>query len=393
MTVLENRPVQQRSRRFPLYAIVGVMLLMQAAASAPTPLYGVYQRMWRFSAATTTLVFAIFAVGLLSSLLVFGELSDHVGRRPVLLAAIAIEAGAILLFIAADGVAMLLIARALQGIATGIALPALGAALVDTDPRRAQTVNGVAPIGGLAIGSLVCGVFVQYGPHPTQLIWRVLLGAMAIAFVVVIVLPESATRRRPQLNLLVPRIAIPHRLRRSVFALIPIIVASWALGGLYLSLGPATTAAIFHITNRFIGGLVATVLCGTGAISAFALRKSAHAKRLCVIPLAIGTAIALIGILTGAIAWAVAGTVIAGIGYGASGLATFGALGKIAGPAERGALFAAAYSVAYLAFSVPAVAAGYATTKFGLPRTIEAYSVLVIAVTLLACRPRAPYRR
>jgi MFS family permease len=388
LTVVATRPVQRRSRHFRLYAIVGVMLLVQAAASAPTPLYVVYQRLWRFSAATTTLIFAIFVIGLLVALLVFGELSDYVGRRPVLLTALAIEAGAILLFIMADGVAMLLVARALQGIATGIALPALGAALVDADPQRARTINGVAPIGGLAIGSLVCGAFAQYGPDPTHLIWQVLLGAIGVAFVVVMVLPASTTRRRPPARILIPRIAIPHRLRRDVFALIPIIVASWALGGLYLSLGPSTAAVVFGIGNHFLGGLVATLLCGTGAVVAYAVRRTGNARRIAIIPLLVGTAVTLIGIRGDSIVLAIAGTIVAGIGYGASGLATLGALAKLAGPAdkaERGALFAAAYSVAYLAFSVPAVAAGIAANHIGLSDTVTAYSVLVIAITLAAC--------
>lgn len=380
------------SRPARLCTIVGVMLLVQAAASAPTPLYVVYQRRWQFAASTTTLIFAIFVIGLLCSLLVFGELSDYVGRRPVLLAGIAMEAVAVLLFIAVDGVPMLLIARALQGIATGIALPALGAALVDTDPRRAGTVNGIAPIAGLAIGSLVCGAFAQYGPDPTQLIWWVLLGATAIAFVLVRALPESAARGRFAPDVLVPRIAVPQRLRRDVRALIPVIVASWALGGLYLSLGPSTAAAAFGIGNHFVGGLVATLLCGTGAVVAYGVRGRDNVLQIAVVALSLGTALTLVGVGTGSIEVAVVGTVVAGIGYGASGLATLGALAKLAGPAdkaERGALFAAAYCVAYLAFSVPAVAAGFAANRFGLTDTVTAYAVAVIAITLCAGRSAA----
>lgn len=392
MTLIASRPVQQRTGYLRLCAIVGVMLLMQAAAGAPTPLYVVYQRLWNFSAATTTVIFAIFVVGLLGSLLVFGELSDYIGRRPMLLTALVIEAGAIMLFITANDVAMLLVARALQGIATGIALPALGAALVDTDAQRARTVNGVAPIAGLAAGSLVCGAFVQYGPDPTRLIWEVLLGLLALAFVVVVLLPESVRRHRPAPAILIPRVAIPPRLRRDVFALIPIIVASWALGGLYLSLGPSTAAAVFGIGDHFLGGLVATLLCGPGAIVAFAVRRTGNARRIAVVPLLLGTAVALIGVRHDSIGLAILGTIIAGIGYGASGAATLGALAGLAGPAakaERGALFAAAYSVAYLAFSVPAVAAGFAANRFGLTDTITAYSVLVIALCIAGSATRA----
>jgi hypothetical protein len=190
-----------------------------------------------------------------------------------------------------------------------------------------------------------------------------------------------------------------------VVALVPLIVAGWALGGLYLSLGPSVAAGVFGATNHLMGGMVVTMLCGTGAVAAFALRgragrsagsaagsgRWAGAGRsvalLSMGLLAAGTAVALLGVLTGTAMLAVAGTVLAGVGYGASGLATFGALARLAGTADaatRGGLFAVAYTVAYLAFSLPALAAGQAATLVGLPATVVGYAVLVIVVVLVA---------
>ncbi len=382
------------SRRAAGFVVVtAILVLFQAAASAPTPLYVVYQREWGFSAATVTLVFAIFVFGLLCSLLVLGGLSDHVGRRPVLLAAIGLEALALLVFLTAGGVGALLVARAVQGVATGMVLPALGATLVDLDPPRAAVVNGVVPIGGLALGSLCCGALAEYGPDPTRLVWAVLLGGVALAAAAVPVLPGSA-RCPGAVRSLVPRLGVPRELRRDVSGLVPVIVASWALGGLYLSLGPSAARGVFGIGDHFVGGLVATLLCGTGAVSAYALRKSAPA-RASVLLLAAGTAVTLLGVLARAILLAVAGTVVAGVGYGASGLATFGAMARLAGPAdpaERGELFAVGYTVAYLAFSLPALAAGFASTRIGLSATVVAYACLVIAVGLAALAPSASPR-
>lgn len=386
-----------RTRRLPrsvgFGVVVAIMVLFQAAASAPTPLYVVYQRMWGFSSATITLIFAIFVFVLLCTLLVFGALSDHLGRRPVLLLSIALEAVALLLFLLAGNVAVLLVARAVQGVATGLVLPTLGATVVDFNPphapNSAAVVNGVVPIGGLAFGSLACGALVQFGPDPTRLVWALLLGAMVLAFLVVIVLPEPAMRHTGVLRSLVPRLGVPQRLRADVYTLFPVIVASWALGGLYLSLGPSAAVGLFGITNHFIGGMVATLLCGTGALSAFALRRSPATAvlRTSVTLLAAGSAVTLVGTITGSIALAVAGTMVAGVGYGASGLATFGRMAKLAGPAspvERGELFAVAYIAAYLAFSVPALAAGYATTVVGLHSTLVVYSIVVIFIALVA---------
>src|SRR5712692_9661191 len=108
-------------------AAAGIFVLFAAAASAPTPLYVVYQKEWGFSATTLTVIFAVYVLALIGSLLTLGALSDHVGRRPVLAGAIALEAVALVLFIIAADVTVLLVARVAQGIATGAALSTLGA--------------------------------------------------------------------------------------------------------------------------------------------------------------------------------------------------------------------------------------------------------------------------
>lgn len=389
--------VARRLRRLPArtgFAVsAAIVLLYQAAASAMTPLLVVYQRLWGFTPATVTVIFAVSILALLGTLLIAGALSDYVGRRPVLLASLLLEAVAMALFISAGGVLDLVIARALQGVATGLALPALAATLVDfTPPRapaRAGAVNGVAPIAGLALGSLACGALVQYGPDPTRLVWGLLLALIALAFAAVLTLPETAARRSGALSSLIPRVGIPPGRRRDVWHLVPAIVASWALGGLYLSLGPSAAISVFGITSHFLGGLVATILCGVGAVTAFALRNRAVALalRLSLVLLAAGTGLTLLGVETRTLMWALAGTAVAGIGYGAAGLATFGALGRMAthlGAVQRGQLFAVAYLVAYLSFSLPSLAAGEAATHIGLNAAVAGYATAVAAVALCA---------
>jgi len=371
-------------------AISAIFVLFAAASSAPSPLYVVYQREWGFSATTLTVVFAVYVLALIGSLVVVGALSDHVGRRPVLGAAIALEAAALVLFIVAGDVTVLLVARIAQGFATGAALTTLGATLVDLNPPhapgRAGLVNGVAPVGGLALGALGCGALIQYAPAPTHLVWVLLLLGMGLAGVVVARLPETSARRPGGLASLAPRLGIPARIRPDVYALVPILVASWALGGLYLSLGPSVAASLFGLTNHLVGGLVVTLLCGTGAVTAFALRAwpAQTLLRLGAVLLTAGTALTLAGVQTHAVALAGAGTVIAGIGFGASALACFGALARLAAPQERGELFAVAYVIAYLAFSLPAVAAGFASTYVGLHVTAVVYGLGVIVLSLAA---------
>jgi MFS family permease len=395
-TATTGKPTAERASRrrlsHPLAfaAITAIFVTFTAASSAPSPLYVVYQEQWGFSSTTLTMVFAVYVLGLLGSLLVVGALSDHIGRRPVLAAAVALEALALVLFILAPGVTVLAIARIAQGIATGAAMTTLGATLVDLNPPhapgRAGLVSSVAPTAGLAIGALGTGALVQYGPAPTHLVYALLLAGMGVAGAIVALMPETSIGRPGALASLKPRVAIPARLRAEVFALVPVLVASWALGGLYLALGPSVAATLFGLDSHLIGGLVVTLLCGTGAITAFALRE-ADAQRLLGLAgglLAAGMVLTLVAVEDGSIALAAAGTVVAGVGFGAAALGSFGTLARIAAPSERGELFAVAFVMAYLAFSVPAVIAGFAATSAGLHDTTVAYGVGVVALSLAA---------
>jgi MFS family permease len=371
-------------------ATSAVMVLFAAAASAPTPLYVVYQKEWGFTDTTLTVIFAVYVLGLIGSLLVLGALSDHVGRRPVLAAAIALEAVAFVLFLVAGDVTVLLIARVAQGIATGAAFTTLGATLVDLNPphapHRAGLVNGVAPISGLALGALGCGALVQFAPAPTHLVFALLLAGLVFAGVVVARMPETSARRPGAIASLLPVLGIPARIRADVYALVPIIVASWALGGLYLSLGPSVAASLFGLSNHLIGGLVVTLLCGAGALAAFLLRTWSTSRVLVIgaVLLSAGTALTLAGVEVRSVTLAAAGTVVAGVGFGASALATFGTLARLAAPGERSELLAFALVIAYLAFSLPALAAGFGSTSFGLHATTVVYSLCVVALGLVA---------
>jgi MFS family permease len=371
-------------------AITAIFVLFAAAASAPTPLYVVYQKEWGFSTTTLTVIFAVYVFGLIGSLLVLGALSDHVGRRPVLGAAIALEGVSFVLFFFAGDVTVLLIARIAQGIATGAAFSTLGATLVDLNPPhapgRAGLVNGVAPISGLAVGALGCGALVEYAPAPTHLVFALLLAGTVIAGVAVARMPETSARRQGAIASLRPALGIPARIRPDVLALVPILLASWALGGLYLSLGPSVAASLFGLSNHLIGGLVVTLLCSAGALTAFVLRNWPINRVLGIsaILLSAGTAMTLAGVEVHTMALAGAGTVVAGVGFGGSALASFSTLARLAEPGERSELLAVALVIAYLAFSLPALAAGLASTSVGLHATTVVYSLGVVTLGLVA---------
>ncbi|MBW0101943.1 MFS transporter [Pseudonocardia sp. KRD291] len=385
------------SRPVAFAAVATIFVWFLAASSAPSPLYVVYQQRFTFTEFTLTLVFAVYVLALIAALLVVGALSDHLGRRPVIVGAIVLEAVSLVLFLTADGVGALLVARIVQGVATGAATTTLPATLVDLDPPhargRAGLINGVAPLAGLGLGALGCGALVEFGPAPTRLVWVILLAGMVLAALAAAFMPETITRRPGALASLRPRVGVPARIRGEFAAIVPVLLASWALGGLYLSLGPSVAANLFELRNHLIGGLVVTMLCGTGALTAFLLRGREPGRVLpgAATGLALGTVVTLVGVaLTGPGAGAGpavlagVGTLVAGVGFGAAAYGTFGTLARIAAPHERGELFATTYTLAYLAFSVPAVVAGVSATVAGLRVTAEVYGLVVVLLALSA---------
>ncbi|GLZ51967.1 MFS transporter [Actinomycetospora sp. NBRC 106378] len=394
---------EDRTRARLFAAVGGIVVLFPAASSVPSPLYPLYQQLFGFSAATLTIVFAVYVLGLLGALLVVGALSDHVGRRPVLAGAIALEAISFVVFLTAGGVPALLVARVLQGIATGAAITTLGATMVDLAPReaphRAGMVTGVGTLAGLAAGAVGAGALIQLAPAPTRLVWIVLLALLVLSAVIVAVLPETATRRTGVWASLVPRVGVAPRLRGEVLAVTPVLVTSWALGGLYMSLGPSIAATLLGVGSRLVGGLVVTLLCGTGALASYLLRD--RPVRGLVAPaaglLAVGTTVTLAGMALTSVLVAGLGTVVAGIGFGAAALACFGVFAEIAEPGERGELFAVAYVISYTAFSVPAVVAGIGSGIVGLATAAEVYGGVVVvlgaaavAINLVHARRRRP---
>jgi hypothetical protein len=380
--------------------ILAVLYLMVFFASAAaSPLYRVYQVQFGFSATTLTAVFAVYVLILLVTLLFFGAVSDYLGRRPVIIAGCVLSAAGCVAFLAAHGVGALSVARALQGLATGLANGAIGAALIELQPRgsqRAPLVTSVFSSLGLALGALITSALVAYAPAPTHLIWWALLAVFAAGSVAVLAMAEPGSTRPGVLASLRPRVAVPRQAQGTFAGAVPCLVAVWALGGLYLSLGPSLAAQATGSPNPLWRGLVIFLLCGAGATAAFVLRDiSSRAAMVagCLCLLA-GVAVTFGAIATTTSAAFLAGTAVAGAGFGLAFQGAFRMTIALATPGQRAGLIAAIFIVAYLAFSVPALIAGVATTKFGLHATALVYSaalatLVAAAVGILLVRPGA----
>lgn len=373
-------------RRGALWLHASIVLGFLAASSAPSPLYALYRQAWGFSALTLTLVFASYAFALLAALLVLGHWSDHHGRRPVLLRALLLEIGATVLFWRADSVAWLLAARLLQGLATGIATSTLSAALLDLDRERGALFNSVAPMLGMALGALGSSALVQFAPAPTTLVFECLLLMFGLQTVAALFVPETVQRRPLPWRSLWPRIAIPPAARPSLLGILPVNTAQWALGGFYLSLGPTLARLVSGRDSPLIGGALIACLVLSGALAILLLRARPARQVLLggTLALGLGLAISLLGVWRLSSTLLFAGTLVAGIGFGAGFNASVRSLVVLAPPAERGALMAGFFALSYLAFSLPALAAGLAVGWLGLGATALGFGLCLLALCALA---------
>jgi MFS family permease len=377
------------SRDAGFWLVGSILVLMLFSSSVPSPMYVIYQQRWHLSPTMLTVVFAIYAIGILVSLLVFGSLSDQIGRRPVLLAALLLVVLSMAIFAGARGVSWLLVARAVQGLGVGLATGAMSAALVELAPAaapgRGTLVNGVGPTLGMALGALIAGLLVQYAPAPTVLSYLLLLAAFALTAVGVQLMPETAAHTG-QLRIRPRRISVPVAGRRP-FALLSLgLIAVWAVGGFYLSLGPSLAVDVLHSTNHLVGGLTVAVLAGVASVGQVAFGKTAPARAALVglLFLLAGLALLLVTLATSSSFVFFAGTAVLGAGWGITFLGVFRSLAGLADPAHRGELMAAVYVVAYLAMSMPVVVAGLITSHLGLHRTATIFIVAVAAVCVVA---------
>lgn len=384
---LQNPQVDGRGRSH-LGFLAFVLLCFFAASSAPTPLYHLYQQAWGFSSVLLTVIFAVYAMSLLATLLVFGSLSDYLGRRPVIFIGLLLEIVAMLLFIAATDVSWLIVARVLQGVATGIATSALGAAMLDSDAQQGPLLNSITPMFGMALGALGTSALVQYAPLPMGLAYGLLLAAFAGQAVYLLRVAETVTPQPGVLKTLRPRLAVPVQARGTLLLVLPADIAAWALGGFFLSLAPSLLTAATGSTSVLNGGFAVAALTISGAISIHNLRL--RAPRLALLVgcsfLAIGVSVILAAVNLGWLWLFFTGAVVAGIGFGASFLGALRLLLPLAHAHERGALMAAFLALSYLAFCIPALLAGVSIKTAGLVATTNVYGgvVVLLAVSALA---------
>ncbi|MFB7785334.1 MFS transporter [Streptomyces vinaceus] len=374
------------------WVVGAVLVLLMLSSSVPSALYVLYQERWGLSSGMITVVFALYAVTVLIGLLLFGSLSDTLGRRPVLGGGLVLAIVSMGLFAGAQGLGLLLAARAVQGLAVGLATGAMGAALLELAPRSRPAlgaqVNSAGPTVGIGLGGIGAGLLVQYAPAPTVLSYLLLVAAFAVTLVGVFRMRESAPGARSggRARISARRIHVPAAVRGRFAVLVLTIVAVWSVGGFYLSLGPHLALSLLGSSNYLVGGATVALLAGAATAAQLLLGRVEPLRTavlgLCGLLAGLGLVLLALGLRSAPVF--LVGTAVLGGGWGAAFLGSFRALSTLAEPAHRGELTAAVYVFAYLAMSVPAVLAGMLTNIHGLHRTSVGFMAAVAGVCALA---------
>jgi MFS family permease len=266
----------------------------------------------------------------------------------------------------------------------------MGAALLDLQhPERplGPLVNSASPGIGLSAGAVGAGLLVQYVPAPTDWVFGVLTAAFLLAALgILLSLPESSPRRPGALRSLRPRVHVPHSQRAAFVVVLPCLIATWAVGGLYASLGPSLVAGVFGIDDHLVGGLLILALNGTGLVGSLGMRSAQPARAMVTgaLVFAAGIAATVVALVTVSTWLFFVAAVVSGFGFGAAFLGAMATVTRGVAPGERAGLLSAVFTASYLAFSLPAIAAGTAATYVGLRLTAEVYSATVIVLALAA---------
>ena len=350
----------------------GVFAIGMAGTTLPTPLYGLYRAELGFSELVVTVVFAAYALGVIAVLLLAGNLSDEVGRRPVLLCALGLSAASALCFLFEGGLPLLLTGRVLSGFAAGLFSGAATAAVLELAKPGQEAHAGFAAtaanMGGLGCGPLLSGLLAQYAPFPLTLPFLAHLLLVAVACVVTWLLPETVRRPGRPSGLRLQGLSLPREVRGVFPASAVAAFAGFALLGLFTAVAPSFVAETLDVHNLAVtGAIVFTVFLGStlGQLLSgrLGVRRALPGGCLVLVVglLLVGTSLAVTSLPV-----LVIGAVCGGVGQGLAFRAGLTAVSAAAPPEHRGGTISAFFLVAYLGISLPVVGVGALTLSLGL---------------------------
>jgi MFS family permease len=359
-----------------------------AAVGSTIPLFNVYRAEDGFTNAGISITVVAYSVATLSTLLVLGRLSNHVGRRPISIASLGLLVAGCLLLLDVHEIGILVTGRLLMGVGAGLASSSLTSYIVDAAPARPTWLASVASsqtvMLGLAVGAIASGALVQFGPWPRDLIYLIVIGLLLLSVALIAVSPETAERSPGAWRSLRPRVHVPVKARHLLPVATAVLLATWAAGAFYQAFVPALVEEQLHTSSPLVIGLVFAAYMGPSAVGAplggrFTL---ATAQRVGMIGFLAGMAGVVTAIATGMLVLFITATVVAGASQGIAISATTRGLLYGSALADRAPIFSVIYLLSYSGATIPALIAGRLTDTFSVPQIALGYGALALVATV-----------
>jgi MFS family permease len=374
------------------WIIASAFLTVMAFSTVPTPLYAIYQQRDGFATFFITVIFAAYAVGVAASLYLAGHVSDWLGRRRVLVAAILVEVVSAVVFLAWPEVPGLIVARFICGVGVG-ALTATATAHIaelgavaspERGTGRSTTISGFANIAGLAVGPLVAGYFAQYVAAPLVVPYVVFAVLMVLAAIAVSLVPETVERTAEHHAYRPQRVSLPAASRATFAAAGAGAVAAFAIFGLFTSLAPSFLAGTLHEASRLLAGVVTFAVFGAAAVAqvVFARLSGRTQLKLAIVLMSVGLVAMSVGVLVVSLVVFIVAGVVAGAGVGILFRSSIGVAASLAQPSTRGEVLAAMFLVAYIGLAAPVLLIGLALAFLPSTWVLVGFAAVVMVVVI-----------
>jgi MFS family permease len=357
--------------------------------TVPTPLYVLYQARDGFSTFMVTLIYVVYAMGVAASLFLVGHLSDWVGRRRMMLLAVAVNVVSGVLFLTWSATPGLLVARFICGISIGMLTGTATAYLSelhakarpDAGPVRSQIVATAANLGGLGLGSLISGLLAQYVGHALVLPYLVSEGLILAGAIAMAIVPETAPipQRRPRYR--PQRISVPSAHRPAFYAAGAAGGLAFALTGVFGSVAPSVIAGLLHDSSHAVAGVTAFAVFGASAGAQILLIRASRRVQVGIGLVALLTGLAMVtaSIWVASFWLLLAGAIVGGIGVGAVFRGAIATVIEITPPEVRGEGLAGMFLAAYIGLTIPVVGLGVATLWLSMQVSVLAFAVVLAA--------------
>ena len=379
------RLIAGRGLGFVLVAYAFLVTMM--GTTLPTPLYPLFEQRYSFGELMVTVIFAVYAFGVIAGLLAFGNLSDEIGRKPVLLLGLAFSVLSALLFLFAGSLVPIFLGRIASGFSAGVFTGTATAMLVDLAPggrrRLASFVAVIVNLGGLGLGTLLAGLLADYCRSPLRLPFLVHLGLLVPAFIGLLLTPETVERRAFRFSF--QRLKIPAEVRAVFIRGATAGFASFAVAGVFSSVAPVFLGQILGRTSHALAGLIVFILFSCSILGQLLVSRLSDRRALILGCALLAGGVGLLALALGieSLAALIASAAVVGVGQGlviGAGLAAINQRAPVEHRAETASSF---FVVLYVGLSVPVIGVGLAAHAWSLRAAGIAFSAAVAALVLV----------